>query len=136
MTTVFQQTLSELDEYYEAWRSLSEAEGLAIAVAEWPRVLATQGAKEVLMTRVVEAENRLRAAIQGNPELGATAQSRFRPMTEQLSELERANLRQVEAARASIQVEQDQLKGTASRLRRVKGAYSGATANASWHSYS
>ncbi len=130
------QPLKELDEIYEAWRSLTETEGLAIAAGEWPRVLATQTAKEALRPKIVEAEAKLEAAMAWNRALGTSARQRLGPVTQRLAELERINLRSLEAARSHTRDEQDQMQGTATRLRQVKGAYAGAGASASWQFYS
>ena len=69
----------ELFALYEQWRRLTEDEGKAIEAGAWTQVEHYQSAKSRLQPRIVEVSQRLEAA---------THEEQFRPIVEQLMELE------------------------------------------------
>ena len=116
----------ELTALYEQWRSLTTAEGHAIQAADWDQVAQCQTAKSRLQPRIVEVSQRLEVAVH---------EAQFRPVVEQLMEMERANHAQLQAQRHSAELQKRQLDQSSRHLRQLHQSYVPAS-RAHWQSYS
>jgi hypothetical protein len=117
---------SELGELYEQWRSLTEAESLAIEAAAWARVEQYQAAKGRLQPRITELTRRLDAT---------THEREFRPMVEELMRLEHRNSALLQRQRNAAERQRQELDRTSRTLRQIHKSYV-PPVRTHWQSYS
>lgn len=107
------------------WRMLAAAEGSAIRARDWGSLARCQGE----IARLQEQITYLR-------ETAGTAGNRPAPaLSAELLELEQQNLAALDAARAELQQQFDDLDQSRQNLRRIQRSYSAARP-AAWNSYS
>lgn len=116
----------ELSALYQRWRELTLEEGQAIDAGEWPLVELCQAAKSRLQPRIVEISQRLDLA---------THETLFRPVVEELMELERRNRHGLESRRQASELERQNLDRSCRQLRQLHRSYVPAS-RAAWQSYS
>ena len=116
----------ELFALYRRWRQLTEDEGQAIDGGEWHLVELCQTAKSRLQPRIVEVSQRLDAA---------SHETQFRPVVDELMELERRNRTRLEHKRRDAEKERQELDRSCRQLRRIHRSYVPA-ARTAWQSYS
>ena len=116
----------ELTGLLRQWRLLTEQEGRAIAAGAWLQVDGFQSAKARLQPRITEVSQRLDAAVH---------ETRFRPLIDELMELERRNAVLLQCQQASVEEQQQSLDRTQRNLRHIQKSYL-PPARAHWQSYS
>ncbi len=116
----------ELHALYEQWRQLTRSEGDAIRVAAWPQVEHCQQAKAQLQPRISEVAARLDAA---------EHEKEFRPVVEELIQLEKQNREVLQAQRQVARHQKDELDQASRNLRQIHRGYV-PLAPAHWQSYS
>jgi len=116
----------ELSALYAQWRRLTVDEGEAIEAGAWTHVEQYQSAKSRLQPRIVEVSQRLDAL---------THEEQFRPLIEQLMDLEHRNRERVQEQRRSGRRQQQELDRSSRQLRQVHDSYV-PQARAHWQSYS
>lgn len=116
----------ELSELYRQWRSLTVEEGNAISVGAWSHVEGFQSAKARLQSRISELSRRIDAV---------THETRFRPVVEELMQLERRNGAILRKQRAAAQEQEQVLDRTRRNLRQIQKSYL-PPARMLWQSYS
>lgn len=120
----------ELAALYQQWRRLTESEGQAIRAAIWPQVDQCQAAKLALQPRISEVSSVLDPAVH---------EQRFRPVVEELMQLERRNRELLQAQRQIAQMQKDELDHAGRNLRQLHRSYVPADAphrGAHWQSWS
>lgn len=118
--------MEELSELYRQWRSLTEEEGDAISAGAWSQVEGFQSAKARLQPRITELSQRVDAL---------THETRFRPVVEELMQLERRNGAMLQKKRAAAQEQEQVLDRTHRNLRQIQKSYL-PPARMHWQSYS
>ena len=120
----------ELAALYQQWRRLTESEGQGIRAANWPQVEQCQAAKLALQPRITEVSSGLDPIFH---------EQRFRPLIEELMQLERHNRELLQAQRQIAQQQQDELNHAGRNLRQLHRSYVPADAphrGAHWQSWS
>lgn len=116
----------ELAGLLRQWRLLTEQEGRAIAAAAWNQVDGCQTAKVRLQPRISELCARLEPGVH---------EKLFRPVIEDLMQLERQNSSLLDRERAAAAEHQESLDRTRRNLRHIQKSYL-PPARAHWQSYS
>jgi hypothetical protein len=116
----------ELHALYEQWRRLTRCEGAAIRVASWTQVEQCQEAKAQLQPRISEVATRLDAVAH---------EREFRPVVDQLIQLEKQNRELLQAQRQVARQQKDELDLASRHLRQIHRRYV-SPAPAHWQSYS
>src|SRR5688572_12150147 len=100
----------ELHALYEQWRRLTCSEGEAIRVAAWTQVEQCQLAKAQLQPRISEVAARLDAVAH---------EREFRPVVEELIQLEKQNREVLQAQRQVAGQQKDELDQASRHLRQI-----------------
>jgi hypothetical protein len=116
----------ELFALYQQWRTLTEDEGEAIEIGDWPSVEQYQTAKTRLQPRIVELSHRL-----GN----VTHEQRFRGIIEELMQLERRNGALLQRRRQAADEQMGEMDRASRHLRQIHKSYV-PPARTHWQSYS
>lgn len=116
----------ELSELFRQWRSLTEDEGFAIESGAWNQVEGCQSAKSRLQPRITELSQRVDAT---------THDRQFRPMVEELMQLERRNGSLLQQKRSDAHEQQQSLDRSQRNLRQIQKSYL-PPARMHWQSYS
>ena len=120
----------ELAALYQQWRRLTESEGRGIRAANWAEVEQCQSAKLALQPRITEVSRQIDTLVH---------EQRFRPMLEELMNLERDHREVLQAQRQVAQLQKDELDCADRHLRQLHRSYVPATAPhyaAHWQSWS
>jgi hypothetical protein len=133
------QTLQELNAalgtHYARWRTLTVAEGKAIATAQWQQVENLEESKRQLQDRIRTAQRELReecARCGLNPQ---ETEEPFKSLLHELIVLEGRNAQAVASQRQRNLARQEELQSTAHTLRQVREVYT-TKHEAVWQSYS
>ena len=121
--------MNPAEEFYallDQWRQLSEDEGGAISAGAWAQVEQFQSAKTRLQPRITEVTQRIEPAIH---------EAQFRPMLDELMQLERRNNSLLEQKRAAAREQERSLDRTQRNLRQIQKSYT-PKVRTHWHSYS
>ena len=116
----------ELTDLFRQWRLLTEQEGRAIAAGAWLQVDGFQSAKARLQPRISELSQRIEPQVH---------EARFRPLIEELMEMERRNSALVRREQATVEEQQQSLDRTQRNLRHIQKSYL-PPARTHWQSYS
>jgi hypothetical protein len=116
----------EFSALLDQWRQLSEEEGTAISSGAWTHVEHFQSAKTRLQPRITEVTQRIDASIH---------EKLFRPMLDELMQLERRNNSLLEQKRSAAQEQERSLDRTQRNLRQIHKSYT-PKVRTHWHSYS
>ena len=122
--------MDELAALYQQWHRLTESEGRAMRAGAWPEVDQCQDAKLALQPRISEVSSGL------DPMLHEQG---FRPVVEELIQLERRNRELLQAQRQIAQMQKDELDHAGRNLRQLHQSYVPADAphrRAHWQSWS
>ena len=122
--------LDELAALYQQWRRLTESEGQAMRAVAWPQVEQCQAAKLALQPRISEVSSGLDPILH---------EQRFRPVVEELMQLERRNRELLQTQRQIAQMQKDELDHAGRNLRQLHQSYVPADAphrRAQWQSWS
>jgi hypothetical protein len=110
----------------DQWRQLSEEEGNAISSGAWTQVEHFQSAKARLQPRITEVTQRIEPGV---------FQAQFRPLLDELMQLERRNSSLLEQKRSVAQEQERSLDRTQRNLRQIQKSYT-PKVRTHWHSYS
>lgn len=131
----------KLNQHYEEWKSLSQAENRAIRAHDWSSLSSYHRRKTELQEsiRAIEHEWKQSSATPGGKDAQDPNQvdpdSEFGEILAELIGMERENLKLIEDHRKSAQVRQSDLKKSSQNLKRLHQAY--VTHRESvWQSYS
>lgn len=116
----------ELSELFRQWRSLTEDEGVAIEAGAWNQVEGCQSAKSRLQPRISELSQRVDSAAH---------ETRFRPVVEELMQMERRNGVLLQQKRSNAREQQHSLDRSQRNLRQIQKSYL-PPARMHWQSYS
>ena len=116
----------ELSALYAQWRRLTEDEGNAIKSSSWAQVEHYQAAKAKLQPRIVEVSERVEIVLH---------ERQFRPVVEELMEMERRNSTRLRETRRSAERQKQELDKTSRNLRQIHKSYV-PPSRAHWQSYS
>ena len=120
----------ELSALYQLWRRLTESEGQAMRAGVWPDVDQCQAAKLALQPRITEVSSGLDPILH---------EQRFRPVVEELMQLEHRNREILQTQRQIAQMQKDELDHAGRNLRQLHQSYVSADAwhrRAHWQSWS
>lgn len=118
--------IDELSDLFRQWRLLTEQEGKAIAAGAWLQVDGFQSAKARLQPRITEISQRLDPSVH---------EARFRPVVDELMEMERQNGALLQRKHAAAEDQQQSLDRTQRNLRHIQKSYL-PPARTHWQSYS
>lgn len=116
----------ELAQLYAQWRVLTEQEGQAIGRSAWLEVNQCQASKARLQPRIDEISKKL------DP---VALESAFRPVVDDLIQLERRNSDLLRQRRTLAQGEMDECNRSCRSLRQIQRSYL-PRARQNWQSYS
>jgi hypothetical protein len=116
----------------EEWRTLTQAEGVAIRSAEWPKVQEIQSRKVELQKSLNAAEANWAAE---NPE-AKTAAKPFRAEVGRLISLEARNAELLAAQLRRARMDQEKLEQAGRNLRKIKSSYTRRMSLTAWQCYS
>ena len=116
----------ELAGIFRQWRLLTEQEARAINTGAWNEVDGFQSAKVRLQPRISELSQRLDPGVY---------EARFRPLVEELMQLERQNSALLQRQRTATEEQQQSLDRTRRNLRHIQKSYL-PPARMHWQSYS
>lgn len=125
---------NELLAAYSQWRQWTEAEGEAIAAANWQRAGECQNAKKLLGSLIIGCTQTAQAESEREGSDWAEVQRELRPVVELLITLETRNGEVLATQRRAAEEQRAQLESTRRNLRRVR-SYAPAREMA-WESYS
>ena len=128
-------TQPALHDLYAEWRRLTEAESEAITGGEWDLLAVHQQRKQSLKVEIVEATEVWQCDWPLKESRRTEYERRFRPVVDELIQLESRNHELLCQRRHSAELERAELSRTRGQLRGVQRAYAGQT-SAWWQSYS
>jgi hypothetical protein len=123
-----------LDELYEKWRSLTEAEGNAIRISAWAKVDWFQTEKLKLQPQIMNATAEFYEGLNYQPDPKRVEQ-RIRGTLRELIELERQNSETLADRKRDTQSKLDEIDCTRRNLRHLQRSYA-PSREAAWQSYS
>ena len=113
----------ELQNAYQEWRRIAEAEGEAIRQRNWPAVAEFQSALEKLQPRIIQFTNDARQRSERAEVVSSGAEKDFRTLIAEVVEIERRNQSLLKGLHEAAQSQVNQLEQAGHKLRQVQRSY-------------
>ena len=123
----------EIEEYYEEWRTLSDAEAPAIQQSKWAQMQQCQSRKAAIQKMIIQRTPAMEQEL--DVEDAAENQRELRIVISDLISMERRNGELLAEKRRCMSAEQDGLEKSNRNLSRIRQAYTSKPQTA-WFSYS